>query len=104
MTLAASCPGTTIGFISPDMSTDPTIKSGYTIALSAATGASPGPLDCNGTATQSAYYATAVPITGGTSGLRAFATTGAGTIFFDRTGIAPTEAQMAAGGGGSPIQ
>ena len=104
VTLAAPCPGGTIGFISPDLSTDPAIKSGYSIVLTVGTGASPGPLDCNGTATQSAYYATALPVMGGTSGLRAFATTGSGTIFFDRTGLAPTEAQMAPGGGGSPIQ
>jgi hypothetical protein len=86
------------------MSTDPSIKSGYTIAITVGIGASAGPLDCNGTATQSAYYATAMPVTGGTSGLKAFATTTAATIFFDRTGIAPTEAQMAPGGGGTPIQ
>ncbi len=103
-TLALACPGGTIGFISPDLSTDPTTKSGYTITVTVGTGASPGPLDCRGTATQSAYYGTALPVTGGTSGWRAFATTAAGTIYFDRTGLAPTEAQMAAGGGGTPLQ
>jgi prepilin-type N-terminal cleavage/methylation domain-containing protein len=104
VTLAAPCPGSTIGFISPDLSADPTVKSGYTIAVTVALGSSPGSPDCNGTATQSAYYTTALPLVGGTSGLKAFATTGSGTIFFDRTGVAPTEAQMAPGGGGSPLQ
>ena len=33
------------------------------------------------------------------SGLRAFASSGSGAIFFDPTGVAPTEAQMAPGGG-----
>jgi prepilin-type N-terminal cleavage/methylation domain-containing protein len=104
VTLAEPCPGSSIGFISPDLSSDPSIKSGYMLTLAAGSGASPGPLDCNGTPTQTAYYTTAVPVSGGTSGLKAFATTAGSTIFFTRTGIAPTEAQMAPGGGGAPIQ
>jgi prepilin-type N-terminal cleavage/methylation domain-containing protein len=103
-TLVTPCPASTVGFISPDMATDPTFKSGYRISLFASAVSSPGPLDCNGTGTRTAYYSTAVPVMGGTSGLQAFATTGGGTIFFDRTGVAPTEAQMAPGGGGSPLQ
>jgi prepilin-type N-terminal cleavage/methylation domain-containing protein len=102
--LALPCPGGTIGFISPDLANDPSIKSGYTISLAGAVGASAGPPDCNGTPTRSAYYSTAIPVVGGTSGLRAFATTGGGTIFFDRSGAAPTEADMAPGGGGAPLQ
>ena len=58
--------------------------------------------DCNGTPTRTAYYATAIPITG--SGQRAFATTLMGAIFFDPQGVAPTEAEMATGGGGTAIQ
>lgn len=103
-TLAAACPGSTVGFISPEMSTDPSVKSGYTFALNPATVSTPGQLDCNGAATRTGYYSTALPLVGGTSGHRAFATTAAGTIFFDRTGVAPTEAQMAPGGGGVPLQ
>jgi type IV pilus assembly protein PilA len=102
-TLVLPWPGSTIGFISRDLATDPSVKSGYTFALAAATVSSPGRLDCNGTATRSGYYSTAVPI-GGSTGHRAFASATAGTIFFDFSGIAPTEAAMDAGGGGSPIQ
>jgi hypothetical protein len=43
-------------------------------------------------------------VSAGLSGLRGFASTAAGTIFFDQTGVAPTEAQMAPGGGGTTIQ
>jgi type IV pilus assembly protein PilA len=103
-TLAAPCPGSTSGFISPDLSIDPAVKSGYTITVAASASSSPGPTDCNGAATETAYYTTAVPVAAGSTGLRAFASSGAGTIFFDPTGVAPTEAQMAPGGGGTTIQ
>ena len=103
-TLAAACPGSSVGFISPDLSTDPSVKSGYTITMAASASSSPGPNDCNGVPSETAYYVTAVPVSAGLSGLRAFASTGAGTIFFDQLGIAPTEAQMAPGGGGLTIQ
>jgi type IV pilus assembly protein PilA len=103
-TLATGCPGAAVGFISPDLSIDPAIKSGYTITMAPATSSSPGPLDCNGVPTETAYYTTAVPVAAGTSGLRAFSSSAAGAIFFDPTGVAPTEAQMAPGGGGTTIQ
>jgi type IV pilus assembly protein PilA len=103
-TLAASCPSSTLGFISPDLSNDPSQKSGYTVALSASTGAVPGPNDCNGTATRTGFYVNAIPVSVGVSGHRAFASGGNGTIFFDSSGVAPTEAQMAPGGGATPIQ
>ena len=103
-TLAAPCPGSGVGFISPDLSIDPAVKSGYTITLTASASSSPGPTDCNGVATVTSYYVTAVPVSAGLSGLRGFATTAGGSIFFDQTGAAPTEAQMAPGGGGTTIQ
>jgi type IV pilus assembly protein PilA len=103
-TLATPCPGSNAAFISPDLSIDPAIKSGYTITMAPSATSSPGPLDCNGVATITAYYTTAVPVSAGLSGLRAFASTGGGAIFYDPTGTAPTEAQMAPGGGGTTIQ
>jgi hypothetical protein len=72
--------------------------------MAAAAISSPGPNDCNGTATETAYYSTAVPVAAGLSGLRAFASSASGAIFFDPTGLAPTEVQMAPGGGGTTIQ
>ena len=103
-TLAAACPGSAVGFISPDLATDPSVKSGYTITMAAATASIPGPTDCNGTATETGYYSTAIPIAAGVSGLRAFASSASGAIFFDPNGTPPTEAQMAPGGGGTTIQ
>ncbi|MFL6280140.1 MAG: type II secretion system protein [Vicinamibacterales bacterium] len=100
--LGAGCPGSTQGFISPDLGAltlaKPVVKSGYNVDLGVATGGAAGPLDCNGVATQTDYFATAVPLTVGTTGNRGFGTTAAGTIYFDATGATPPES------GGTPIQ
>jgi type IV pilus assembly protein PilA len=101
-TLASACPGGTVGFISPDLSSDPSVKSGYTIVLAAATGSTSITTDCNSQPTEAAYYSTATPV--GAGGLRAFASGTAGTIFVDRSGTAPTEADMAPGGSGTALQ
>jgi len=97
--LSTSCPGGTQGFISPDLATDPSTKSGYTVTLADST-ASPADVtdDCNTNKSRTGYYATAVPIGIGTTGQRAFSTAAHGTIYFDATGAAPAET------GGSPIQ
>jgi type IV pilus assembly protein PilA len=87
--LAAGCPGSTQGFISPDLKTDPSLKSGYSVALQTA-GAAAGPIDCNGTTTQYNYYSTATPIAIGTTGNRGFASTAAGTVFFAPDGNPPS--------------
>ena len=88
-TLALPCSGGTQGFISPDL--DPAIgggppvpKSGYNVDV--AGNGTAGPDDCNGTASNTDYTATAVPQTVGTTGQRGFNTTGAGTIFVDPAG------------------
>jgi prepilin-type N-terminal cleavage/methylation domain-containing protein len=79
-TLALPCAGATQGFISPDLSLDPSTKSGFTVTLVSATGVA-GPNDCNGTATETDYYVDAVPVDFGTTGNRSFNTNQAGTIF-----------------------
>jgi prepilin-type N-terminal cleavage/methylation domain-containing protein len=101
--LVLPCPGGTIGFISPDLAYDPSQKSGYVIELGPGT-ALAGPNDCNGTASSQGYYLTAVPKTIGMTGHRGFASSSRGVVFFDKSGVAPTEAAMAPGGGGLPIQ
>jgi type IV pilus assembly protein PilA len=101
--LVLPCPGGSTGFISPDLAADPSQKSGYVIELGPGT-AVPGLNDCNGTGTHLGYYLTAVPTTIGMTGHRGFASSSRGVIFFDKTGVPPTEAQMAPGGGGTPIQ
>ena len=104
-TLALACPGSTQGFISPDLGTDPSTKSGYQIVLAGAAGTAPGvPLDCNGTNTVQGYYATALPTLPGTTGNRGFSANTSGTIFFTPNGVATAEADMAPGGAGTPLQ
>ena len=99
--LSAACPGGNQGFISPDLSADPSIKSGYTITLGAGDAtAGNGPNDCHGNATTMGYYATGVPVQAGTSGARAFATDAGGAIFQDTANsgtAAPAQPLTAAG-------
>jgi type IV pilus assembly protein PilA len=101
--LGTPCPGSQVPFISPDLSTDPSLKSGYRVSVAAATGSTPGVDDCNNSATATAYYSTAVPQSSLT-GRRAFGSSGNGSIFYDDSGVPPTEVQMAYGGGGTNIQ
>jgi type IV pilus assembly protein PilA len=97
--LSAACPGGTQGFISPDLSQDPSVKSGYTVTLADTTNA-PALVtkDCNTKDSHTGYYGTAVPVGIGSTGQRAFSTAAAGTIYFDATGAAPPET------GGTPLQ
>ena len=91
-------------FISKDLGhAAPVQKSGYNFANPAATGAAAGPNDCNGTATTSAWLATGVPQTVGTTGSRGFAVNTGNTIWQDTSGVAPTE-PFTAGGTVSVIQ
>ena len=101
--LVQPCPGSNQGFISPDLTGDPAVKAGYSVQLAAGTlGA--GEADCNGQATSRGYYLTAIPLTIGRTGQRAFASTSPGVIYFDPNGIAPAEAEMRPGGSATPIQ
>jgi type IV pilus assembly protein PilA len=105
-TLAVPCGGVAGGapFLSQDLTTAAVVlKSGYNITLVAGAGAAAGPNDCNGTATQTAYYASATPATVGTTGQRAFATNNAMTVWQDTSGVPPAE-PFAIAGTVSPIQ
>ena len=81
--------GSTQGFISPDLKADPSVKSGYTVALFK--DATSGTQDIGSAASTcnvstgtpaSSYEATADPITPGGTGTRYFATDTRGSIFF----------------------
>ena len=102
--LAAACPSSTVGFISTDLASDPTNKSGFTVTLAATTGAAAQGTDCNATPGTSGYYVTAVPNTFGTTGNRSFASNTVGTIFFANAAAPPAETTMVPGGTGTPIQ
>src|SRR5262249_3016655 len=86
--LSAACPGSSQGFISPDLKTDPSVKSGYTITLATA-GAAAGPAGCNGAATETDYYGPGAPGTGGTTRNPRVSAAPAGTLFFAVNGVPP---------------
>jgi|SRR5207247_267126 len=74
------------GFISPDLASNGTVKSGYTVTLAAGAGASTittAANTCNGSAANavSVFFASAIPVTPGSSGTRYFGTDTRGTIF-----------------------
>ena len=95
-----ACPGSAQGFISPDLATDPAVKSGYSVALADSTIGTPADVtdDCNTNKSRTGYYATAVPINIGTTGQRGFSSAAHGTLYFTADGTAPPET------GGSPLQ
>ena len=102
--LVQACPGSSQGFISPDLGATSSVKSGYTITMTDGAAAADVANDCNGVMSRSEYYSTAIPLTMGSTGNRTFASTAGGSIFFTLTTTPPTEAEMAPGGGGTPIQ
>jgi prepilin-type N-terminal cleavage/methylation domain-containing protein len=91
--------GTT--FISPDLASNPTIKSGYSVTLGAgstATQVTASASTCNaGGNANSDYHATSTPVTVGSSGQRSFASDSRGTIYFQNTGVIITAGMTQAG-------
>jgi len=93
--LGTPTPGTTEGFISPDLGhAPPVIKSGYTFNMAPGAGSVAGPNDGAGNPTITSWIATAVPQTPGQTGTRAFAVNQGITIWQNTAGAgtaAPTE-------------
>jgi prepilin-type N-terminal cleavage/methylation domain-containing protein len=97
--LVKPAPGSTSGFISPDLNKNGVLKSGYNVTLAADAGAVAVTLaanTCNTSANNavSSYFAHAEPVTVGSTGQRSFATDSRGTIYFLNTG-APIPVGMA---------
>jgi prepilin-type N-terminal cleavage/methylation domain-containing protein len=96
--------GTTEAFISADLGhATPIQKSGYNFVLAAGRGSGAGPLDCNGTATISAWLASATPQTFGTTGTRHFAVNAGNTVWQNTADAAITE-PFTAGATVTPVQ
>ena len=101
--LVKPAPGSTQGFISPDLNANGVLKSGYLVTVAADTGAVAVTLaanTCNASANNamSAYFAEAHPATVGSTGQRSFATDTRGTIYFMNNG-----ATIAAGMAGANV-
>jgi type IV pilus assembly protein PilA len=97
-TLAGSCPGSSIPFISTDLSVNGIEKSGYIFTLDASLDSGSGPIDCFGNATVTGYYLSARAVLVGTTGRRGFATsTTSAAIWQDTAGDVPTEPFVEAG-------
>ena len=101
--LAAGCAGGP-GFVSTDISLDPSVKSGYTVTMAIPAVVADQGVGCDTVAGRSGYVVQATPVAFQTSGNRSFGATTTGTIFWNSTAAAPTEAVMSPGGGGSALQ
>ena len=90
-------------FLSPDMSSDPTVKSGYSVADAGVGAAIAGaPAACG--APQVDFMAEAHPLTVGSTGTRSFVTNSQGTIWQDTSGATFAAVPTAAGGTIATIQ
>jgi prepilin-type N-terminal cleavage/methylation domain-containing protein len=99
-------PNTTEAFISQDLgdpNNQPPMKSGYNFNMAADQNSQAGPNDCNGTATITAWYASGIPQTFGTTGTRSFAVNAGNTIWQNNTAAAP-QSPFATANGDTPIQ
>jgi type IV pilus assembly protein PilA len=96
------------GFISPDLSSDPSTKSGYSVALAAGTTTTVVVVKattCNDVADAlSSYFASASPASFGGTGTRHFGTDERGTIFQNTANTALTKTTLAASGTVAPAQ
>jgi len=84
-------------FISPDLSLDPSEKSGYEVTLTAGGTAGPAAL-CNAGATDASFAVTAEPISPGSSGTRFFHVNSSGAIYQSDAAIVAVQAGAPATG------
>ena len=90
--------GSTAGFVSPDLTANGVIKSGYEVNVSAGTVAAPPIMaagsTCNasGADAQASYFAEASPVNVGSTGQRSFGTDQRSTLFQLLTGATLTNA------------
>ncbi len=70
------------GFIGPDLTADPSIKSGYTLTLTAGDAAVGGITGCNNPSSLAqSYFVSADPLVASSTGTRCFGTNQGGTIY-----------------------
>ena len=89
--LAAIPPGATEAFITGELAAPAPVRAGYTFAVAGGVGSLAGLADCNGTPTQTSYYAWAVPQLFGSTGGWSYATSQINTVWRTFAAIAPAE-------------
>lgn len=87
--LGAPVPATGDAFLSPDMTADPLIKSGYRFVMEGTAAIDTRPT-CNGLAPVTSYQVTADPVTPGLSGDRFFGTNTDRVVYADMATFAGT--------------
>ena len=101
--LATPPTGRAEGFIGADLSTDPSVKSGYTVTQTPGAAAAGAPASCNGAAAGTVvgtYFVGADPTAG--AGARFFGTNQGGTIYQSTAAVVVT--QNGGPAGATPIQ
>jgi hypothetical protein len=98
----ATAPDRGVPFVNRELTADPTIRSGYSIAVVGAASEADAPVACNGTRAVSAYFVSATPLEARSSRERFFATNQTGTIFQSESPIAVTYATDA--GDATPLR
>jgi prepilin-type N-terminal cleavage/methylation domain-containing protein len=91
------------GFVGPDLATDPSVKSGYTVTQTPGAAAAGAPASCNGAAAGTVvgtFFVGADPTAG--AGARFFGTNQGGTIYQSTAAVVVT--QNGAPAGATPIQ
>jgi prepilin-type N-terminal cleavage/methylation domain-containing protein len=89
-------PGSNVGFVSNDLSTNGVFKSGYIVNVGVGLIGAPTTTTCNtGAAAVPSFFAEAHPSQIGTTGDRSFGVDDRGTIFQDLTGATFTAATVA---------
>lgn len=93
VTLATPAPGSTQPFLEREVigAGPQAERDGYCYDLTAGNGSTEGPPDCHQTPTHTAYYATATPVSFGSSGQRSFAVNTVGAIWQSPAAAAPAE-------------
>lgn len=101
--LGVPAPTTGQAFLSPDLTSDPAVKSGYTFTLSG-TPTTDGTTACNGLAPVTSYKVVADPTHVGFSGIRFFGTNADRVIFADTATFAQDMPETGAPGHGTEIK
>lgn len=101
--LGAPVPSTGQAFLSPDMTADPLVKSGYQYVMSG-TAAPEAPPTCNGLVPVSTYKVTADPVAPGVAGIRFFATNTDRVIYADTATFTEDMPERGAPGHGTEVK